>query len=89
MTIDDWYTKAILDQTENIAMAAAKSMDEYLLSFFGSIENAKRYAHLYILEEHPYKFETKVDDNNVVTYTAHTTYRLRLKTEEELRQARD
>lgn len=84
--IDDWYAKTILDQTKNIAMATANDMDEYLLSFFGSKENAERYAHLYILEETPYTFETKLDENNMMRYTAHTTYRLRLKTEEELRQ---
>lgn len=80
------YEKVILNQATNIAVAAAKSMDDYILSFFGSRENAERYAHLYTLEEHPYKFETKVDENYVVSYTAHTTYRLRLKTKEELRQ---
>lgn len=85
--MNDLYKEVILNQATNIAVAAAQVMDEYILSFFGSKENAERYAHLYILEETPYQFETKLD-SNMVTYTAHTTYRLRLKTQEELRDSR-
>jgi len=73
-----------LDQSTSLFRGLSRSLDYYLLEFFGSKENAERYGHLYILEQHPYAFDTQLEgDDNLMKITAHTTYRLRLKTREE------
>lgn len=65
--------------SEKIAKAASDEMDRELLKFFGSYENAKRNAHLYILEHHV--GVVKETKNSV---SVSTTYRIRKKTKKEL-----
>lgn len=63
----------------------AKSVDEYLLSFFGSEEHLREFGKNYILEYEDSKFETQSDKNDLTFHISMTTnYRLRLKTKEEL-----
>lgn len=63
----------------------ASSVDEYLLSFFGSEENIRKFGSYYVLETTPSEFETVPDDKDLTFRIRMTTeYRLRLKTKEEL-----
>lgn len=66
---------------------AATSVDEYLLSFFGSEENIKEFGRYYVLEYKDSEFVTEPDDaNNAFQIKMTTSYRLRLKTREELEE---
>jgi hypothetical protein len=61
------------------------SINDYLLSFFGSEENVKKFGSYYVLETKTPEFETLPDDgNNAFHISMITEYRLRLKTKEEL-----
>lgn len=83
---EEVYKNTLLDQAGNVFYGLTQSLDDYLLEFFGTKENAERYSHLYILEQHPYQFETELDaKTNMMRVTAHTTYRLRFKTQDEMR----
>jgi hypothetical protein len=88
MVTEDPYAEALLDNSTSLIYGVRQSMDDYLLSCFGSMENAERYGHLYILEQTPYEFETKIGENNTMAISARMIYRLRLKTKEELRNSR-
>lgn len=66
----------------------AKSIDDYLLSFFGTEEAIKEFGKYYVLETDTSEFETLPDDtNNSFRIQMHTSYRLRLKTKEELEES--
>ena len=56
-----------------------EQQEAYLLKFFGSKENAERFGHLYVFEEYAPEW-AEVDGK----YRMTQTYRLRLKTAEEL-----
>lgn len=58
-------------------------VEKYLVSFFGTIENAKASARLYVLEERPSPIEVEVGEDGVLRATH--TWRLRRKSEDELR----
>jgi hypothetical protein len=63
----------------------ANTMDEQILAFFGSEEQAKAYAHLFVVEELPIKFSTSpAESGNYLTYHAETEIRIRPKTLAEL-----
>lgn len=63
----------------------SSEIDAYLLSFFGSLENAKAIGHLYVLEQKPLKIDTEPDSDGLTfKMSISTEYRLRLKTKEEL-----
>ena len=66
-----------------------RQKEEYLLRFFGSIENAEKRAHLFVLEE---KITSSVDsfdiEFDVNTMQIHTELRIRHKTPEELSKDR-
>jgi hypothetical protein len=85
---NDPYIKALLDQTTSLARNAQKGLDEYLQKFFGTQENAERYGHLYILEQYPDELKTEMDKDHLMRVSMNMTYRLRLKTPEELRDSR-
>ena len=63
-----------------VAKASAKELEKELLKFFGSYENAKKHAHLYILE---HREDVINESENSISVT--TTYRIRKKTEKELK----
>jgi len=55
--------------------------EAYLLDFFGSLENARKFAHLYVLESNPLEI---IDGQEIGNYSIRQEYRLRLKTDDEL-----
>jgi hypothetical protein len=61
-----------------------QKQEEFLLQFFGSMENAKRYGHLFVLESYPTKLDLKGLDENTQTYSMSQEFRIRRKTDEEL-----
>lgn len=63
-----------------VAKASAKEIENELLKFFGSYENAKKYAHLYILEH-----REDVINESKTSISVTTTYRIRKKTKKELK----
>lgn len=66
----------------------AKTIDDYLLSFFGSEDAIKEFGKYYVLVTDTPEFETLPDDNNnSFRIKMNTTYRLRLKTKEELEES--
>lgn len=65
---------------EKVAKASSDDLERELLKFFGSYENAKRIAHLYILEHHE---EVINESKNSISVS--TTYRIRKKTKKELK----
>jgi hypothetical protein len=72
-------------ELRELAQSATNHLEEYLLSIFGSAENARKYAHLYVLEEKPATFFTDYDTvTNNYNIRMETEYRLREKTPEEL-----
>ena len=85
---DDPYFKALLDQSNSLVRNAQQGLDEYLQKFFKTKENAERYGHLYILEQYPDEFETEMSNDHIMRVSMSMTYRLRLKTPEELRNSR-
>lgn len=76
--------------TDRIAKETTNEVDKYLLSFFGSLENAKEFGKLYVLETYTPEMETIPDENGLSFRVKMTTeYRLRLKTEAELKAERE
>lgn len=68
----------------------ADAKDRYIIDFFGSEALARESIHLYVFEETPLDLETKTreldftPDDLTIRFT--TTFRLRSKTEEELKE---
>jgi hypothetical protein len=61
------------------------SIDDYLLSFFGSEENVREFGKYYVLEYKTPEFETLPEEGNMsFRIRMDSEYRLRLKTKEEL-----
>jgi hypothetical protein len=72
---------AITRAAKNIA----DTMDEQILAFFGSEEQAKAYAHLFVVEQWPVQFSTSpAESGNYLTYHADVEFRIRPKTLAEL-----
>jgi len=74
----------IHNMTHSLIRDTANQIDAYLLEFFGSLENAKKLAHLYVLETKESEILTEPNANNSFSVSMTTEYRLRLKTEAEL-----
>lgn len=69
----------------------ADQIDALLLGFFGSMEDAMKYGHYYVIEQEPVKMEmTQMADfqGNDFKYRAECTMRIRPKTNEELENDR-
>lgn len=69
----------------------AGQIDALLAGFFGSIEEARRLGHLYVLEQDPVEMEmTQMADfqGNDFKYRAECRMRIRPKTKEELEEDR-
>jgi hypothetical protein len=64
----------------------ADEMDSKILAFFGSEEQVKAYAHLFIIEHAPVNIEAVLVENNAlaITYHVETEIRIRPKTLAEL-----
>jgi len=85
MGIDDAPVNRIVQSiTHQSVVKVAKTIDEYVLAFFGSAEALRKYAHLYILETYASEIVSRPGENNTVICEMHTDYRLRLKTPKEL-----
>jgi hypothetical protein len=66
-------------------------IEAMLLGFFGSMEDAMKYGHLYVLEQEPVEMEmTQMADfqGNDFKYRAEVRMRLRPKTQQELEEDR-
>lgn len=91
MSRDDVHIASDLgrDALEEKRREAMKSLeaqrDAYILEFFGSMETLMELGHLFIIEEGPLEMfsDFDIDFENYV-YRIETTYRIRLKTPEEL-----
>lgn len=75
------------------ARAASDEQEKYLLNFFGSLENAQKYGHLYILEEYPAKVitDSTIDyfSEDPIHLKVEYSWRLRRKTPEELADSQE
>jgi hypothetical protein len=69
--------------THTSVVKIAKTIDEYVLAFFGSEEELKKYIHLFVLETETPGMITHPEGNNI-RIEMHVNYRLRLKTAKEL-----
>lgn len=76
--------RALHVEMQGVLHSLNKQIDDYVESFFGSREQAEKYAYLYMLEEKTVTFESRVDDENNFIYRVEKQYRLRSKTPEEL-----
>lgn len=78
----------MLDMQEAISEMSQKfneHLEELIVQRFGSVEEFKKVAHLYILEENSSPFEIAPSAYALnVSYVMSVTYRLRLKTFAEL-----
>lgn len=67
------------------AMELADGMDELVLSFFGTEEQARLYGHMFVIEQLPIKFVTlQSPEPMCISYSAETEIRIRPKTKAEL-----
>jgi hypothetical protein len=76
-------TDYIHNMTHTHMQELAASMDAFLLAFFGSEENIREFAHLYVLEAKESEIIHEPSDDLSIAMHMTTEYRLRLKTEEE------
>ena len=59
--------------------------EQMLLRFFGSFEQAEKWAHLFIIEEHQSDVTNQVDEDlNIMVYRLECSWNLRMKTPEEI-----
>jgi hypothetical protein len=65
---------------DDINEQLTSAIDQHLLEFFGTEENARAIGHLYVLETKPIRFEAI----SGTEYVAKQDVRIRLKTKEEL-----
>lgn len=74
---------------KDIQDAVKKNINTFLLNFFGSMENAQVLGKYYFLERNSDLPHFKVDfaDDNNVRYYMTDQYRIRKKTDEELKAA--
>lgn len=68
----------------NIAHDMAAQTEAQLVAFFGTVENARNLAHLYVIEQHPLGVESERSPGGALTVRVSQTWRFRLKTDEEL-----
>lgn len=83
--MDNFYTTTFAEMGKRLADAK----DRYIIEFFGSEALAREHIHLYVFEETPIDLESKTRDlfnDTDLTIRFTTTFRLRLKTEEELKR---
>lgn len=85
---EDILGKILARATDEIE-STKEATDHYILNFFGSIEMVKKHAHEYVIEESPLELEQIEmegfgDDN--ISLRMSQTFKLRRKTEEEMRQ---
>jgi hypothetical protein len=73
----------ITDQLLEIQKKENKELDEFILKFFGSVEAAQEFGHLFVLEifDEDEGVVTDPSDKNKVMYHRYATYRIRRKTE--------
>jgi hypothetical protein len=67
---------------DSIARKMREAQEKYLLDIFGSYENAKKVAHLYVFEEHGLEFDSEPNADG--TYSLRFSYRVRPKSPEEI-----
>lgn len=75
--------------TRDAMTRTVDAYDHYILDFFGSIEMVKKHAHEYTLEEEPVEIEEITMEgfgDDSTTLRISQTFKLRRKTEEELKQ---
>lgn len=85
--------EVILDNAAREARSrTVEAQDHYILDFFGSIEMVKKHGHEYVLEEHPVELEQiemeGFGDDHIALRISQT-YKLRRKTEEELKEIQE
>lgn len=68
----------------NASSEIGKEMDAHILRFFGSEENFRKNAHLWVLEVIPAKVVMGEGAFEGITFQMETKYRLRPKTPKEL-----
>jgi hypothetical protein len=77
----------VRDATSKVLTAEVQRLDEFIIKFFGSEEEARQHAHEYVIEVVPvgpsYITTETRDDNSITIYTE-TEYRIRRKTPEEI-----
>ena len=59
--------------------------EQMLLRFFGNLEQAEKWHHLFIIEEHQSDVTNRVDEDlNIMVYRLECSWNLRMKTPEEI-----
>ena len=83
------FQNSILQAVQEANQYERQTLDAFLLHHFGSVDRVRAVAKYYVIEEEPMRFEVDdqiYDDTTKFRFTH--TYRLRLKTPEELAHER-